>query len=178
MLSLSQHTVTRLGAEHLDALERLMERCPDYQIVERGVVASREMAEEVLTMAPPGHEAGKWLLGVMPPDSGGRIDGVLDVIRDYPAAGNWYVGLLLLDPELRGHGLGEQVMRALETWMLGEGGRSIELAVLEHNAPAGRFWHREGFSEVRRAPFTASSGKVSEAIVMRKTLTPAGGEYS
>lgn len=170
MLSLSRYAVTRLGPEHLDALERLMERCPDYQVVERGVVASREMAEEVLAMAPPGHEAGKWLLGVMDPESGERMDGVLDVIRDYPSAGEWYVGLLLLSPELRGQGLGEEVMRALEAWIVGEGGRSIQIAVLEHNAAAQRFWTREGFREVRRAPFTASSGKVSEAIVMRKTL--------
>lgn len=167
-LSVPGRAAVRLDPAHPEALERLAERCGDYQVIEYGRVDSRAMAAEVLTLSPPGHEDGKYVWGF--PAADGELEGVLDVVRDYPTPGEWFIGLLLLDPPVRGRGVGEQVLRACEAWALAHGGRALQIAVLEHNAPARRFWERQGFAETRRAPYTASSGKTSEAIVMRKAL--------
>jgi 4a-hydroxytetrahydrobiopterin dehydratase len=57
---------------------------------------------------------------------------------------------MLLDPPLRGAGLGAAFYGALENWAFGLGAHKVMLAVLEVNARGATFWQGRGFAIKRR----------------------------
>ena len=75
----------------------------------------------------------------------GTLVGAIDLLRDYPAADEWYIGLLLLEPDARGARLGRSIVDALVVWILRQEGRYIRLAVQDQNVAGARFWRRCGF---------------------------------
>ncbi|HEU4560340.1 MAG TPA: GNAT family N-acetyltransferase [Longimicrobium sp.] len=169
-LNLPSHTTTRLTLDDAPALQRLCERCGDYYEMEEGAPARPNAAEHLLTGLPPGKTpADKHMLAIH--SAAGELVGVLDLIENYPAEGEWWLGLLLLDPQARTAGLGSRILSAVKEAVAAEGGTAIYLGVLEHNAPAERFWRRHGFAELRRQPYIAASGHESRVIVMRHALT-------
>ncbi|HYR10619.1 MAG TPA: GNAT family N-acetyltransferase [Longimicrobium sp.] len=150
-------------------MQDLYERCSDYHELEEGIPTRAGAGEHLLTSLPPGKTpADKHVLGVHAPQGG--LVGVLDLIHDYPGEGDWWIGLLMLDPSARAAGLGTRLFRALEGAIAAAGGTAIHLCVLEHNARAERFWRSLGFTELRRQPHTSASGHASRVIVMRYGL--------
>jgi GNAT superfamily N-acetyltransferase len=136
-----------VGEGDRDELRLLFEVCEDHVRLHEGRAPTWEQVEELLRELPPGRTlADKYVLGIRGADH--RLIGVIDVVRDYPASGEWYLGLLLLHPGERGRGLGERVYEAVEAWVRRRGGAAMWLAVLEQNPRARRFWKRLGFSAV------------------------------
>ena len=131
-----------LDATAAGELDALSLRCADFmRLIERREPGPHE-GREILTDAPPDFPiADKFVLGVR---SGGDLIGVTDVLRGYPAAAVWRIGLLLLAPKARGGGLGREVVGALASWAAGEGAASIQLGVQSQNEQALRFWRRRG----------------------------------
>lgn len=169
-IDLDGYRVARLGPGDAAAVQELYERCSDYHQLEEGIPTRPGAAEHLLTVLPPGKEpADKYVLGLYAPEGG--LVGVLDLIRDYPRPGEWWLGLLMLDPRARASGLGSRVCRAVQRAVAARGGTSIHLGVLEHNTAAERFWRRHGFQEVRREPYTSAGGQRSRVIVMRHRLS-------
>ena len=80
-----------------------------------------------------------------------ELVGALDVLRDYPQPDDWYLGLLLLEPQSRSGGLGERVVANLRSWIAGQGGHAIRLAVNDLNEDGARFWMKMGFQPVATA---------------------------
>lgn len=164
------HRVQRLSLTDAGTLQSLYERCSDYHVEHEGVPTRPTAAAEELAALPPGKApADKFSLGIYSPE--GEMVGYLDLVRDFPSAGEWQIGLLMLDPAVRGAGLGERVCRAAESWVAERGGRTISLGVLEHSPRAARFWRRMGFEEVARQPYASETGrKHSRIIFMRRDL--------
>jgi ribosomal protein S18 acetylase RimI-like enzyme len=167
--ALDGFTVRRLSPADAAELQALYERCSDYHELEDGGPTRPTAGAETLAAGPPGTDpADKFSLGVYA--DGGAMVAFLDVIRDYPEPGEWWIGLLMLDPAARSGGLGGRICEEAARWIAAEGGRALHLDVLEQNPRAERFWRRHGFEEVRRKPFTAATGKESTVIVMRRAL--------
>lgn len=133
------------GAGDEDALQALLERCGDYFELVEEREPGPGAAGELLRTRPPGTDPGDKIVLVLTGDS---LDGVVDVIRDWPVEGTWLVGLLLLDPALRGRGIGAEVVAALDRWAAGEGAQRLRVAVVHGNARALRFWRGLSFEEV------------------------------
>ncbi|MBN8231406.1 GNAT family N-acetyltransferase [Corallococcus macrosporus] len=138
-----------LTAEAVDdsethVLQPLLERCEDYYQLAEGRPALPEQARNLHTERPPGLAPGQGHVFALR-DAQGALVGVLDALRDYPARGEWYIGLLLFAPEARGQGRGEAVVRTYEAHLRENGGRLLRIAVLEHNPAGRRFWERMGF---------------------------------
>jgi RimJ/RimL family protein N-acetyltransferase len=89
------------------------------------------------------------LLGISVP-ARSKLSGVLDVFRDYPSEGIWYIGLLLLDPYVRSAGLGAKIVEELASDATRSGARELQLNVVEQNVAAHAIWTRHGFVELRR----------------------------
>jgi GNAT superfamily N-acetyltransferase len=132
-----------LGEAEGPALQRLLERCADFELFMRGAPPTSEAAQELLEACPAGHPLQKKLVFGLERD--GELIGALDLLRDYPEANDWYLGLLLFEPQSRSGGLGERVVAALRGWIAGQGGRCIRLAVHDINEDGARFWLRMGF---------------------------------
>jgi ribosomal protein S18 acetylase RimI-like enzyme len=79
----------------------------------------------------------KFVLGVS--GTGEALDGVVDIIRDEPVAGEWNVGLFLLAPDVRRRGLGTALWREVRKWARERGARLIRAGVAEWNEPGVSF---------------------------------------
>jgi GNAT superfamily N-acetyltransferase len=167
------HVVFRLRPEHAALLQGLCERCSAYFELHDGAPPGPSLGEEEVVALPEGKTLDdKFLFGIR--SATGELVGVLDLIRDFPAAGEWWLGLLMLDPKVRSAGLGARFYRAAEAWATERGAQRVLLGVLEQNPDAERFWRGLGFAELRRQPYTAPTGHVSTLIVMSRQLSHAG----
>jgi GNAT superfamily N-acetyltransferase len=151
------------------ALQTLLEACADFSDLVEGLPPGATAAREAFEETPPGKAPDdKFLVGLF--DAAGNLTGVLDAIRDYPEPGEWFIGLLLLHPDRRGHGAGQRIYGAFEAWAAGSGARSIGLAVVEANERAYRFWQRMGFGLVRTTPLRRFGQKEHAVRYMRREL--------
>ena len=136
------------GTSDLDALQGSHLRCADFVEATTGHPPRDDEAARLLAVVPAGKiPADKQVLGL---HRDGEMVGVVELLPGYPGPTDWYIGLLLLSPEVRGVGLGTSVVDEIVRRIVGEGGRALHLIVLEHNPRALVFWQRRGFEVVDR----------------------------
>jgi ribosomal protein S18 acetylase RimI-like enzyme len=158
----------RLDDSREAELQAFYEGCRDYFELVTGQPPSKTEAAELLAAVPRGKTLDdKFVVGLF--DAPGHLVGVLDVIRDFPRPREWYLGLLLFEPTLRGKKLGDRVFHRLEEWIRAQGGEAVHLIVEEVNPGALRFWERMGF-EVRGMGKRILKGKESPFIRMTREL--------
>ncbi len=151
-------------------LQAFYERCRDYFELVTGQPPSPTEARELLAAVPRGKSRDdKFAIGLF--DAPGHLVGILDVIRDFPKPREWYLGLLMFEPTLRGQRLGDRVYHRLEEWVRAQGGASLHLIVEEVNPRALSFWQRMGF-EVRGMGKRTLKGKESVFLRMTRELAP------
>lgn len=163
------YKMTSLSQQDIVAIQSLLERAQDYTLLLTGGPPAPSAAEELLLDRPEMTLLqDKFLFGVV--DEAGTLVGVLDVVRGYPRADTWFIGLLLLDPDHRGQGLGQHVYQDFADWAAAAGAACFKLGVLEENERALRFWQSLGFEEVERRPPRCFGQKSHTVILMRHTL--------
>ncbi len=140
-----------LTPDEAPAVQQLLEACADYCQMVLGRNPLPGDAEALYLMGPEaGRAAGdKLLYGIRPAEGGGLI-GLLDVFRNYPEPGIWYVGLLLFHPAKRSGGIGREVLESVAAAARDAGARELQLNVVAQNIKAFAFWSRNGFAETRR----------------------------
>lgn len=158
------YTINLLGPESIPALQGLLERAADYTQLVSGELLNSTAAQNLLKECPPGRTSeDKVVFGISTFD--GSLVGVLDAMRNYPQAEYWWVGLLLLDPAQRNHGLGRQIFKSFELWVRQLGAKHILLGVLEENEKAHRFWQSLGFKLVEKRP-PEQFGKLNHVVLI------------
>lgn len=167
MIDANGLSIRLLAISDRDLLQHLFVRCADYFTLVQGEGAPDD-ADSFLSEVPAGKDSGdKNVFGLFR-DS--RLVGVLDLIRDYPAPHEWWLGTLLLDPAIRGAGLGQSTYQGAETWLRENGALAVWLCVQAQNTRGKRFWIARGFREVRRDRMILKQLE-SSIIVMRRTLS-------
>jgi ribosomal protein S18 acetylase RimI-like enzyme len=83
-----------------------------------------------------------------------------------------YVGLLSVDPQRQGTGLGRKLMDAAEIYFRTAGCRGVDLLVISPRTPLPAFYRRLGYVETGTAPFSgeAQSKVPGHYIIMSKEL--------
>ena len=166
------YSICRLQPEQVDALQKLFEQCADFTQLVEGEDVSPDAGEEIFRSAPEGRSLrDKFLYGVQ--DRQGAIAGVLEGMRHYPDDVTWWIGLLLLAPETRGHGLGRKIIEAFSEYVHANQGAAIMLGVVEQNRAAYRFWQELGFELVRQTEPRLFGRKTQTVYVMRRGLPRA-----
>ena len=162
-------TAERVADVDVECLQPLLARCEDYHQLVYGRPATEDEARRMPLDRPPGLTPEQpHLLALR--DMHGRSVGVLEGLRDYPSPGEWYLGVLLLAPEVRGQGRGEAVLRAYVDWMRAEGGRLLRLAAVEQNEAGRRFWARMGFQEEKWVGPLEQGLRMNRLVRMTRTL--------
>ena len=167
---LAGYTIAPLTRGDRPSIQQLCERCAEYVELTTGHKPDSSEADRLYRTLPAGKSLDdKMLLGIFSvhPE---RLIGILEAIYNHPQADDWYLGLLLLDPAQRGHGLGTRIYRNLEQWLAEIGASTIWLSVLEANQPAYHFWQHLGFEEVERQKSERIDDKESRKIVMKRSL--------
>ncbi len=162
--------VRHLDVQDIPAIQRAEERCADYTLLVEGRGPQPDAGEHFLRDAPDGWDPGALhKLGVVGDD--GEFVGLLDIVPGYPEAGIWYIGLMLLDPAVRGAGFGTRLYDAFERWAASQGAARVMLTVIQENEAAHRFWTRIGFRDVRDVPPRQFGNKMQGRWEMAKTIT-------
>ena len=162
--------VRHLGFEDIDLLQALLEKSSDYSLLVTGLPPAASAAYSLLTDLPEGKTpSDKLVVGFFAEKQ--NLIGVLDIIRDYPSQGVWWLRLLILDPEYRGQGLGQRIYSAFEKWVTQCGGHRVCLGVIEQNQDAYRFWQKVGFEPLERKPAKHFGNAEHVVTTMARKLT-------
>ena len=168
LFTFQNHTAAYLKSEDSPILQPLLENCADYFELVNGLPPTGSEAQELFKAKPPTKTlTDKLVIGLW--NDAEKLIGVL-VIRDYPQPGEWFVGLLLVDPTYRQHGIGQQMYQAFEQWAVTRGARYMGLGVVEQNTRAFEFWQRLGFEVVEKRLPKRDGNKDSGVVVMRRSL--------
>ncbi len=169
LFEFGEYRVRRISEKDAPIIRKLGERCLEHIELHYGSPPDPgQMVRDLLSDLPPGKTlADKFGMGIF--DGTGGLVGGIDVIRDYPEPHEWYLGLLVLEPNHRNQGLGTKLMTALTPWLRGQGARYLRLAVSEHNGGGQRFWKRMGFETVKQV-IAEFGNKQSVFHVMRRSL--------
>lgn len=144
-------TAEELSPADLDLVILLNDVCRDFFLLQNGQPPSEADAREVFESAPPQcNTASKLPIGIF--DQSTQLVGILDVLRGYRTASDWYIGLLLLAPAFQGQGFGTEIHHEFVGYARREGIHRLLLAVFEANDSARRFWLRLGYRKVKDFP--------------------------
>ena len=134
-----------LDEADLGDLQALFERCADfYELQDEPqptTTAARDEWDSVPDGTPPDH---KHILGLYTPG----LAGIVELVRDWPRAGTWNIGLLLLEPAARRRRAGTQLVAAVDAWAAGAGAATLRISVVPANEPAMAFWRGLSFRPV------------------------------
>ncbi|GGR70868.1 N-acetyltransferase [Deinococcus seoulensis] len=133
--------VTPLALHHAPLLHRLYTSAPGYfDLISARVPSLSEVQRDVeIALLDPRRSME------LVHDDQGELVGSLDCKRDYPEPGDLTINLLLIREDRQSQGLGEQVVRHLETHAP-PGTTRILASVLGNNPRGARFWERQGYS--------------------------------
>jgi RimJ/RimL family protein N-acetyltransferase len=165
---IAEMAVEELEERHADALRDLLERCTDYFELVFGHPPGPAERQSVFIALPEGKAYDDKFTFVFVFQE--RLVGLIDLIRDHPEPGEWWLGMLLLDPSQRSLGLGSESYCAFERWAAASGARALNVSVAGINTGALRFWRRLGFAEVDRRRAVRLGVRVDDLVVLRKEL--------
>jgi len=126
-----------------ESVAAFFERAADYVLLETGSPPNDGTVVDFFTDRPPTvDDENVHHLGT---HDGADLLGITSVIFGFPEPDDCYIGLLLVSPAARGHGLGARLLTHVKTLARGKGANRLLVAVLDVNPKGRAFWEREGF---------------------------------
>jgi uncharacterized protein len=156
--------------EELATLQRIFESDEDFAVRVTGHPPGPADAQSTLMFVPEGKSPDdKAVFGVW---AGDELVGILDLLLRYPDDETLYLGLLLIDRDRQGQGIGAAACQALERDLLPRWpwARRLRLSVLRSNDQVLGFWRRMGFTETGEVRPWRYDKLESEAILMDKPV--------
>ena len=170
LFTIPGYQTTLIQGNDLGDLQSLLEKCADYSLMVDGTLPNPSEAASLLVDCPVGKTiVDKFVFGFSNGEQG--LIGMLDAVRDYPTQGDWWLGLLLLDPAQRNKGLGRRIYQSFEDWVSQQGARRIFLGVVEENQKAYQFWQKLGFVTVEKHPARQFGNLTHEVIILVRNLS-------
>jgi len=142
-------TAELLSAADLDLVIQLNKACSDFFLFQNGLPPGEGDAREIFEFVPPTAGATKLPIGIFHSQ---HLVGLMDVLRDYRAGSEWYIGFMLLAPNFRGQGFGSEIHSAFVGYARSAGVHRLLLAVLEANGCARRFRLSVGYRKIKDYP--------------------------
>ena len=171
-INIPTYSVRQLSLEDIEAVQTLCEKCLDYMLLVDGHPADPDGVERDFQEVPPGNlPEDKFVFGIV--NQRNDLVGLLDVVHSYPEKKIWWIGLLLLIPDIRSQGIGQKVLEGFAKYVRANGGQAIMLGVVEENTRAYQFWSRAGFEFVRQTEPRQFGNKTQKVRIMRRDLQDA-----
>lgn len=169
--SIGDGTAIKLCSVDLPRLKELCVACTEFYELVEGRAPTDETAAGILGPLDPEYAHGiKHVWGV---EMHGHLVAVAELLQGHPTTYEWYIGLLLVTPQLRHEGLGAQFCQMILDWIALRGGVKVRLVVHQQNMVAQRFWQRQGFSAERK--LKKKSGRLhGQVSVFVRSLGTAG----
>ena len=159
-----------LLSSDVPALQAFFEENPEYFLAVNGVPPQPGEAQQEFDDLPPADIPfnEKWLIGFT--DATGKLVGFAGVLSDILAARVWHIGIFVVASSLHGTGAASTLYDTLERWIRASGAAWIRLGVVEGNAKAERFWHKNGYGEVRKRLGIKMGSRTNDVRVLVKAL--------
>ncbi|KPU43472.1 acetyltransferase (GNAT) family protein [Oxobacter pfennigii] len=155
------------GDDEID-VQALCERCSDFSELIEGRPPEKDAGYSILFDLPPDKELkDKYVFGVY--KENGVLIAVIEIVKDYKSIGEWIIGLLMIDPNERGNGLGRKLHDLIKAWVSEEHGKALRIGVVEENHRGYKFWCEMGYVEADRVKRTYGN-KEHTVIVMNSFL--------
>lgn len=149
--------IRALSRADRQAIWALFQASADYILMERDEEPLPYLIDELFDEAPPGLDASdSYRAGLF---DGDTLLALAEMSFGFPAAGDCYVGLLMVRDTARGVGAGARLLRHLEEVAVERGAAQMFLAVLDANPRGRAFWEREGFAATDRHVMTTLGQK-------------------
>lgn len=134
--------------ENMEQVFNLCKRCSDYFILHDGTYPEYEDAQEIFTSLPPNNTyEDKFVAGIFSPEN--ELSGLMEVVRNYPVADSWIIGLMFVDPEKRKMGLGRMSHDAIKKLAINSGATMLRLGAVEENINGVKFWASLGYKKIK-----------------------------
>lgn len=161
---IKDYRIKQLTKADYAIVKKLCEKCSDYYLMSGGTLITEDGINEIFNELPPNKRMeDKFLLGVF---SDNDLIGLIDIVRGYPSDEEWMLGLLLLEPKQRGHGLGRNIHVALMNWAKDQKAKTFRIGVIATNNRALNFWERLGYKKIDQVSMDIVS-KTHVVYVMR-----------
>jgi GNAT superfamily N-acetyltransferase len=149
-------------------LQALLESDPDYfKLI--GAAPRATEAEDQLRDLPEGKKYDDKFVYVIFDHDDAPI-ALIDLVRAYPDAETWFLGLLFVAPESRNMGLGARLLEAIFAEIKQQGGRTLRLGVARANVRARALYDRFGFRFVHEREWVHPSGPTVVIDVLERPL--------
>lgn len=156
-----------LNPPDIQAVQALFERAADYFELATGVPPGRDEATRAFVAGPPTKSVDdKRIIGAFDDDE--ALIGVIDALVDFPGEGDWTMGLLLLDPERRGAGLGSALLREYESWAAAQGAQRFHTALVSNHDRGIRFLEGQGYERKRSVNDYDAGGQTATVVFFSK----------
>lgn len=160
------YRIAKIDESDVVAIQNVFVKCRDFVILVDGNEPSDDSGEMFLSDLPPEKELeDKFSFGIYDSD---EMIGIIDLIRDYKIVGEWYLGLLIIDPKYRAQGLGTAVHNWIKTFVDDNGGSQISLGVVANNTKAYKFWKNAGYNEIMDSEKNKSGRELVSLSMMLK----------
>jgi GNAT superfamily N-acetyltransferase len=134
--------------ENINQVFDLCKRCYDYFLLHDGTYPEYEDAEEIFTSLPPNNTyEDKFVTGIFNTEN--ELSGLIEVVRNYPAADSWIIGLMFIDPVVRNNGLGRMSHDAIKSLAINSGATMLRLGAVEENINGVMFWTSLGYKKTK-----------------------------
>jgi len=161
--------IRQLFESDIPLLQQLCVECSDFHQLTMGTLPSNHEGADIMLDCPPGKSPeDKVVFGIF--SAQGQLVGVVELLRGYPQANTWFIGLMLLHPQWRGVNLGRDVLEWVEQYSKANCAQKLAIAVLEVNPRGHKFWQDNGFGQVRLVDNYQSGNIKTTAIVMEKAI--------
>lgn len=162
--------IRKLSLADAPRLQRLLERCSDVYELHEGCATPADAGVHELTAVP-----SPWtpddLSVFATEDDGGELHAVAQLIRNCPEPGVWWFGLLAVASDLRGRGIGAELVRHVLATIAADGATSVRLVVSANNPRGQKFWEAAGFRfEQKTVSVTARGGHVEPGLLFSRTI--------
>ncbi|OAA90485.1 GNAT family N-acetyltransferase [Clostridium ljungdahlii] len=142
------YKIKLISVDNHKIVDELCEKCSDYYILHAGILPSKEEIDEIFNALPTNKNyEDKFVLGIYKFDN--ELVGIIDIVRDFPTVGEWMLGLMLIEPQERGNGLGKIIHEALVEWAINLGAKSFRIGVIEENTKGINFWSALGYTKIK-----------------------------
>lgn len=148
-----EYNIKLLSEDNVDDVQVLCERCSDFSELIEGRPPEKDAGRNIFFDLPPGKELkDKYVFGVY--NEKNVLIAVIEMVKDYKLTGEWIIGLMMIDPNERGKGLGRNLHELIKDWVYKENGTKLRIGVVEDNQRGYKFWFEMGYVEVNRVKAT------------------------
>ncbi|MBU3202306.1 GNAT family N-acetyltransferase (plasmid) [Clostridium estertheticum] len=143
------YKIKSISVDNHNIVDKLCMKCSDYYRLHDGLLPSKEeVINGLFTDLPPNKDyEDKFVLGIYKFNN--ELVGIIDIVRDFPIIGQWMLGLVLIEPNERGTGLGRIIHEALVEWAINLGATSFRIGVIEENHMGINFWSTLGYTKIK-----------------------------